>query len=141
VPRLPEKPTYADMDGLRKGIEQADGQTVIALAWELRLAAGESRLNERARIRVEDVLRGAGLVAIPSVPENQKVEVLVTRAGSAVEKLWQAFHGASPQNLGLILRSADVAEDAVAEREALADLRELLGEAQELADRVGGGTV
>lgn len=136
--RLPDEPIYADLDALRKGVEAAEGETINALGWELRLAGGESRLKEKARLRVEEALRSAGLVAIPEVPENQKVEVLVTRAGSAVERLWLAFQRGDSKALRLVLRASGESGAAEGERDALAELKDVLTEAQELADRASG---
>jgi hypothetical protein len=139
--RLPTAPTYADLDALRKGVEAADGETINALGWELRLAGGESRLKEKARGRVEEALRSAGLVAIPGVPENQKVEVLVTRAGSAVERLWLAFQRGDSKALRLVLKASGESGATEAERDALAELRDVLDEAQDLAAKAAGQSV
>lgn len=136
--RLPDTPTYSGMDSLRKGVGDAEGETVLALGWELRLAGGESRLKEKARQRVEDALRSAGLVAIPEVPEDQRQRVVVTRAGSAVERLWLAFHRAEPDSLALLLRAGGEAGTTEAERDALDELREVLTEAQELTAKAAG---
>jgi hypothetical protein len=126
------------LDELADEVRSAKGETRLASGLELREAAGESRLKEKARERVEERLRGVGLSVIPEVPDRQRDEVYVTRIGSAVDRLDQAMRDPSDDNLKQLLAAAGSGNVVVEQRESLAELEVVLAEAQELAKRAAG---
>jgi hypothetical protein len=126
------------LDELAADVRSAEGETRLVTGLELREAAGESRLKERARERVEERLRGVGLSVWPEVPDRQRHEVYVTRMGSAVDRLHQAILNPSDDNLKQLLAAAGSGSVVVEQRDALGELRDVLKEAQGLAAKAAG---
>lgn len=126
---MAEKPT--NLDKLWKDVQSASGGVLLSSGLEIRAAAGETRLKEKARARVAEALRSIGLVAIPEVPEDQEDAVYVVRAGSDVELLFNALTHPGDRGLPLVLQATGGAKSAVNQLTALAQLRDALEEAQE----------
>jgi mannitol/fructose-specific phosphotransferase system IIA component len=127
------------MDALRKEVKDAGGEVLICTGERLRKAAGESRLKEKARDRVAEAMQGSGLIAIPSVPEDQSREVYVTSLTSDLALLFLALHNASEDNLAnRVLPAVGLAGSAYEKADALDELAETLDDARELAKKITG---
>jgi hypothetical protein len=131
-------PKFKDLDEMDAAVRKAEGETLLCIGWDLRHVADESRLKDKARDRIKDKLRGAGLVVIPEVPDDQKHECYVTRAGSDVERVFNAYVRPEERNLSQVLASAGEGGIAAEQIEAVGELRTVLEEAGELLLKVEG---
>jgi hypothetical protein len=128
------------MEELRKKVQEVEKEVLLTTGEELRLAAGESRLKEKARERVASALESEGLLAVPDVPGSQGDEVYLTSLTSELGLLFGALNNPGEDNLIRRVLPAVGSDGGVAEHmEAVEELGELLDDAQELVTRMGAG--
>jgi hypothetical protein len=114
---------------LKAEVEASPQGVVLTTGERLRIAAGESRLKEKARERIAEKLRGAGLIAIPEVPQFQHEEVYVAQAGSPAELLFAALTHPSGDSLTRhVLPAVGIEAGHVVKTVALAEASDLLDE-------------
>jgi hypothetical protein len=128
------------LEELRREVNEAEGGVVLTTGERLRIAAGESRLKERARERVALSLQTEGLLAIPEVPDWQGHEVFVTSQTSDLGLMFLALQNPSEDNLRRhILPGAGQAKLAGERWRAVDELGELLDDARKLVATIDEG--
>jgi hypothetical protein len=123
------------LEQLRREVDEADGGVILTTGERLRIAAGESRLKEKARDRVALSLQTEGLLAIPEVPDSQHMEVFLTSQTSDLGLMFLALLNPSEDNLRRHALPAAGRVGLVGGKwKALDQLGELLDDARQLVD-------
>ena len=132
--------TLTALEQLRKDVRDANGGVLLTNGQRLREAAGITRLKEKARQRVQDALGGAGLRALPKVPQYQHEEVYVVQNSTTLELLFAALHHPNKDALKHhVLPAIEGPKAALVSRVAIAELSDLLEEAKDRLAEIEDG--
>lgn len=129
---------FDDMDKLEEAVDAAASNIVLTSGLTLRVVGDESRLKANARDRIEEKLRGRGLVALPEVPWNQADPVYVTRVGSDTDKLHAALARPDEKNLARLHQIAGRTGVVVQKERVIAEAHELAAEVAQLLASING---
>jgi hypothetical protein len=133
-------PPLTDLEQLRKDVHDADGGVLLTNGQRLREVAGITRLKEKARQRVQEALGGAGLRALPGVPQYQHEEVYIVQTSTTPELLFAALHHPNKDALKRhVLPAIKGPKAALVSRVAVSELSDLLDEAKERLAEIEDG--